>query len=148
MLTLEVKRLSSKFWVYLIKCTNPKNNRVAWYVGWTQRDPETRLVEHIQGTGNAFLHSAIKHGCTVEIHCKEWFYYHKESTNREAHLINQLRKRLLNIKLESFKVKTRISEKGNTLNYINAKTNFEHLLGKDVKIIKKLEILSIHPSKK
>ena len=103
---------------------------------------------HTRNGQRFFTLTAIKHGCTVEIHCKEWFYYHKESTNREAHLINQLRKRLLNIKLESFKVKTRISEKGNTLNYINAKTNFEHLLGKDVKIIKKLEILSIHPSKK
>jgi predicted GIY-YIG superfamily endonuclease len=122
------KQLSSKFWVYLIKCTNPKNQKIAWYVGWTQRDPSTRLQEHLVGKGNAFLGSAAKCGCKLELAGKEWFSSHRKSTDREAALILQLRSRLLNVKLESMNVKTRISADGNTFNYRNAQTNFDCLM--------------------
>jgi predicted GIY-YIG superfamily endonuclease len=122
------KVISSYYWVYLIKCTNPTTGRFGWYVGWTQKTPEDRLEEHLRGKGNIFLYQAVNAGCTLEVVGKERFYKNKTSSDREAQLIHQYKNRLLNIKLESKDVKQRSKNLGNTLNYKNAKTNLDWIL--------------------
>jgi hypothetical protein len=113
------------YYVYVLKVfTRDNSSNFANYVGYTHQNPFTRRAQHYQSTGNVFLQQCYSLGLKIDLVDYTWYATELEAQAREAELILKMRKRLLNIKIESLAAPCK---EFNNDNYENAKQNFERL---------------------
>jgi predicted GIY-YIG superfamily endonuclease len=103
---------------YVIQMTNVSST---YYVGMTSKTPETRLSQHMSGSGNYFLHQGALRGYKITLLKRLQFVNAGYALAWESKAIDLYRKDLVNIKIES------ASKSANGVNYENAKLNYRRL---------------------